>query len=102
MENARRVGQTPPAQSDLLLLDEPTNHLDLESIEWLEQFLLQSSSAILLISHDRAFLDNLTTRTIEVTPIKLFDHKASYTKYQVWREDERTARTGLQEPAEIH
>ena len=75
---------------DLLLLDEPTNHLDLESIEWLEQFLLQSSSAILLISHDRAFLDNLTTRTIEVTPIKLFDHKASYTKYQVWREDERT------------
>ena len=75
---------------DLLLLDEPTNHLDLESIEWLELFLLQSSSAILLISHDRAFLDNLTTRTIEVTPIKLFDHKASYTKYQVWREDERT------------
>jgi ATP-binding cassette subfamily F protein 3 len=75
---------------DLLLLDEPTNHLDLESIEWLEQFLLQSSSAILLISHDRAFLDNLTTRTIEVTPFKLFDHKASYTKYQVWREDERT------------
>ena len=75
---------------DLLLLDEPTNHLDLESIEWLEQFLLQSSSAILLISHDRAFLDNLTTRTIEVTPMKLFDHKASYTKYQVWREDERT------------
>ena len=75
---------------DLLLLDEPTNHLDLESIEWLEQFLLQSSSAILLISHDRAYLDNLTPRTIEVTPIKLFDHKASYTKYQVWREDERT------------
>tara|TARA_B100000963_G_C22630049_1_gene674466 strand:- start:696 stop:2633 length:1938 start_codon:yes stop_codon:yes gene_type:complete len=75
---------------DLLLLDEPTNHLDLESIQWLEQFLLQSSSAILLISHDRAFLDNLTTRTIEVTPIKLFDHKASYTKYQVWREDERS------------
>ena len=75
---------------DLLLLDEPTNHLDLESIEWLEQFLLQSSSAILLISHDRAFLDNLTTRTIEVTPTKIFDHKASYTKYQVWREDERT------------
>ena len=88
---------------DLLLLDEPTNHLDLESIEWLEQFLLQSSSAILLISHDRAFLDNLTTRTIEVTPIKLFDHKASYTKYQVWREDERTRpRTGLQESAEVH
>ena len=74
---------------ELLLLDEPTNHLDLESIQWLESFLQQSGSSILLISHDRAFLDNLTTRTIEITPIKLFDHKSSYTKYQVWREDER-------------
>jgi ATP-binding cassette subfamily F protein 3 len=77
------------ASPELLLLDEPTNHLDLESIEWLEGFLLQSSSSILLISHDRTFLDNLTTRTIEITPIKLFDFKSSFTKYQVWREDER-------------
>lgn len=77
------------ASPELLLLDEPTNHLDLESIEWLEGFLLQSSSSILLISHDRAFLDNLTTRTIEITPIKLFDFKSSFTKYQVWREEER-------------
>jgi len=75
---------------ELLLLDEPTNHLDLESIQWLESFMLQSSSAIILISHDRAFLDNLTSRTIEITPIKLYDHKASYTKYQVWREEERS------------
>ena len=75
---------------ELLLLDEPTNHLDLESIQWLENFMLQSSSAIILISHDRAFLDNLTSRTIEITPIKLYDHKASYTKYQVWREEERS------------
>ena len=74
---------------DLLLLDEPTNHLDIESIEWLEGFLKQSPSAILLISHDRAFLDNLTTRTIEITPSKLFDHKASYSAFQVWREEER-------------
>jgi len=74
---------------DLLLLDEPTNHLDIESIEWLEGFLKQSPSAILLISHDRAFLDNLTTRTIEITANKLFDHKASYSKFQVWREEER-------------
>ena len=74
---------------DLLLLDEPTNHLDLESIQWLENFLMQSISSIILISHDRAFLDNLTSRTIEITPIKLYDHKASYTPYQVWREDER-------------
>ena len=77
------------ASPELLLLDEPTNHLDLESIEWLEGFLLQSPSSILLISHDRAFLDNLTTRTIEITPIKLFDFKSSFTKYQVWREEER-------------
>ncbi len=74
---------------DLLLLDEPTNHLDLESIDWLEAFLLQSSSAIILISHDRAFLDNLTTRTVEITPVKLYDYKASYTAYQAWREDDR-------------
>lgn len=78
------------ASPELLLLDEPTNHLDLESIEWLEGFLLQSSSSILLISHDRTFLDNLTTRTIEITPIKLFDFKSSFTKYQVWREEERS------------
>lgn len=74
---------------DLLLLDEPTNHLDIESIEWLEGFLKNSSSAILLISHDRAFLDNLTTRTIEITPTKLYDFKAAYSKFQIWREEER-------------
>ncbi len=77
------------ASPELLLLDEPTNHLDLESIEWLEGFLMQSASSILLISHDRTFLDNLTTRTIEITPIKLFDFKSSFTKYQVWREEDR-------------
>ena len=74
---------------DLLLLDEPTNHLDIESIEWLESFLVQSPSAIILISHDRTFLDKLTTRTIEITPLKLFDHKAAYTAYQIWREEDR-------------
>ncbi len=77
------------ASPELLLLDEPTNHLDLESIEWLEGFLMQSASSILLISHDRTFLDNLTTRTIEITPIKLFDFKSSFTKYQIWREEDR-------------
>ncbi len=74
---------------DLLLLDEPTNHLDIESIEWLEGFLVQSPSAIILISHDRTFLDKLTTRTIEITPLKLFDHKAAYTAYQISREEDR-------------
>ena len=85
VELAKLLLQNP----DLLLLDEPTNHLDIESIQWLEGFLQQSASAILLISHDRAFLDNLTTRTVEITPIKLYDYKASYTAYQIWREDER-------------
>ena len=65
---------------DLLLLDEPTNHLDIESIEWLEGFLKNYSGAILLISHDRMFLDTLTDRTIEITPFKLYDYKAGYTK----------------------
>ncbi len=85
VELAKLLLQNP----DLLLLDEPTNHLDIESIQWLETFLQQSASAILLISHDRAFLDNLTTRTIEITPIKLYDYKSSYSAYQIWREEER-------------
>tara|TARA_B100000780_G_scaffold89177_1_gene61481 strand:- start:6550 stop:8529 length:1980 start_codon:yes stop_codon:yes gene_type:complete len=74
---------------NLLLLDEPTNHLDIESIEWLEGFLKNYPGAILLISHDRMFLDNLTERTIEISPFRLYDFKAPYTKYQVWREEER-------------
>ena len=85
VELAKLLLQNP----DLLLLDEPTNHLDIESIQWLEGFLQQSASAILLISHDRAFLDNLTTRTVEITPLKLYDYKAGYSAYQVWREEER-------------
>ncbi|MDE0916845.1 MAG: ABC-F family ATP-binding cassette domain-containing protein [Flavobacteriales bacterium] len=74
---------------NLLLLDEPTNHLDIESIEWLEGFLKNYAGAILLISHDRMFLDTLTERTIEISPYKLYDFKAPYSKYQVWREEER-------------
>ena len=74
---------------NLLLLDEPTNHLDIESIEWLESFLKNYSGAILLISHDRMFLDNLTERTVEISPFRLYDFKAPYTKYQIWREEER-------------
>ena len=74
---------------NLLLLDEPTNHLDIESIEWLEGFLNNYAGAILLISHDRMFLDTLTERTIEISPFRLYDFKAPYTKYQVWREEER-------------
>ena len=74
---------------NLLLLDEPTNHLDIESIEWLEGFLKSYPGSIILISHDRMFLDTLTERTIEISPYKLYDYKAPYSKYQVWREEER-------------
>ena len=76
-------------QPDLLLLDEPTNHLDIESIEWLEAFLLHHPGAILLISHDRVFLDTLTKRTVEIGGIKLYDYKGPYSSYQIWREEER-------------
>jgi len=74
---------------NLLLLDEPTNHLDIESIQWLEEFLQNYPGAILLISHDRQFLDTLTLRTIEISPYKLYDFKAPYSKYQIWRQEER-------------
>ncbi|MBX7051527.1 MAG: ABC-F family ATP-binding cassette domain-containing protein [Flavobacteriales bacterium] len=73
---------------DLLLLDEPTNHLDIESIEWLEEFLQDYPGAIVLISHDRQFLDNVTKRTIEISKSKIYDYKFSYSKYIVQRQDE--------------
>ena len=73
---------------DLLLLDEPTNHLDIESIEWLETFLVDYPGAIVLISHDRTFLDNVTTRTIEISKSTVYDYKFSYSKYIVQRQDE--------------
>lgn len=78
---------------DLLLLDEPTNHLDIESIEWLESFLTHHPGAILLISHDRVFLDTLTKRTVEIGGAKLYDFKGPYSKYQVWRKEERERQT---------
>ncbi len=74
---------------NLLLLDEPTNHLDIESIEWLEGFLKSYPGSIILISHDRMFLDTLTERTIEISPFKLYDFKAPYSNYQIWREEEK-------------
>jgi ATP-binding cassette subfamily F protein 3 len=73
---------------DLLLLDEPTNHLDIESIEWLEDFLSDYPGAVVLISHDRTFLDNVTRRTVEISKGKIYDYKFSYTKYIVQRQDE--------------
>ncbi len=76
-------------QSDLLLLDEPTNHLDIESIQWLEDFLGTYPGAVVLISHDRAFLDNLTNRTVEVSLGKIYDYAAPYTKYLEQRKERR-------------
>ena len=72
---------------DLLLLDEPTNHLDIESIQWLERFLATSSATVLLISHDRAFLDNVTNRTIEITCGTIHDYNVNYSKYVVLHEE---------------
>ena len=70
---------------ELLLLDEPTNHLDIESIQWLEDFLKEYAGSIIMISHDRAFLDAVTNRTIEIIKTKIFDYKASYSKYEILR-----------------
>jgi len=74
---------------DLILLDEPTNHMDIESIQWLEDFLINSAKAVVVISHDRAFVDNITNRTIEVTMGRIYDYKAKYTHYLELRKDRR-------------
>ncbi|ABQ03144.1 ABC-F family ATP-binding cassette domain-containing protein [Flavobacterium johnsoniae] len=74
---------------DLILLDEPTNHMDIESIQWLEDFLLNQAKAVVVISHDRAFVDNITNRTIEVTMGRIYDYKAKYTHYLELRKDRR-------------
>jgi ATP-binding cassette subfamily F protein 3 len=74
---------------DLILLDEPTNHIDIESVIWLEQFLINKAKAVIVISHDRAFIDNITNRTIEVTMGRIYDYKANYSHYLQLREDRR-------------
>jgi len=74
---------------DLILLDEPTNHIDIESVQWLEDFLINSAKAVIVISHDRTFIDNITTRTIEVTKGRIYDYKVNYSKYLELRKDRR-------------
>ena len=74
---------------DVLLLDEPTNHLDIESIQWLEQFLAQSAKAVVLVSHDRAFINNVTNRTLEITCGRVEDYKVKYDQYLVLRKERR-------------
>ena len=86
IELAKLILQKP----SLFLLDEPTNHLDIESIQWLESFLSGYSGAVMLVSHDRAFLDNVTNRTIEISLGRIYDYKVSWTKYVALREERRT------------
>jgi len=74
---------------DLILLDEPTNHIDIESVIWLENFLVNKTNAVIVISHDRAFIDNITNRTIEVTMGRIYDYKANYSQYLQLRQDRR-------------
>jgi ATP-binding cassette subfamily F protein 3 len=74
---------------DLILLDEPTNHMDIESIQWLEEFLINSAKAVIVISHDRAFVDNITTRTVEVTMGRIYDYKVNYSHYLELRKERR-------------
>jgi len=75
---------------DLILLDEPTNHIDIESVMWLEDFLLNKAKAVVVISHDKAFIDNITNRTIELTMGRIYDYKANYTHYLQLREERRS------------
>jgi ATP-binding cassette, subfamily F, member 3 len=74
---------------DLILLDEPTNHMDIESVQWLEDFLINSAKAVIIISHDRAFVDNITTRTIELTMGRIYDYKVNYSSYLELRKERR-------------
>jgi ATP-binding cassette, subfamily F, member 3 len=74
---------------DLILLDEPTNHLDIESVQWLEEFLKNNAKAVMVISHDKAFVDNLTNRTIEVTMGRIYDYKTNYSHYLQLRKERR-------------
>ena len=85
IELAKILLQNP----DLILLDEPTNHLDIESVQWLEDFLINSAKAVIVISHDRAFIDNITTRTIEVTMGRIYDYKVNYSQYLKLRIERR-------------
>ncbi len=85
IELAKILLQSP----DVLLLDEPTNHLDIESIQWLEQFLAQSAKAVVLVSHDRAFINNVTNRTLEISCGRVVDYKVKYDKYVELRKERR-------------
>jgi ATP-binding cassette, subfamily F, member 3 len=82
---------------DLLLLDEPTNHLDIVAIQWLEEFLSLYPGAVVLVSHDRAFLDKVTNRTVEISLGKIYDYKASYSGYVALRDERKTQQLAAME-----
>ena len=85
IELAKILLQNP----DLILLDEPTNHMDIESVQWLEDFLINNAKAVIVISHDKAFIDNITTRTIEITMGRIYDYKVNYSHYLELRRERR-------------
>ena len=82
----------------IFLLDEPTNHLDIESIQWLEEYLKNYNGAVLLISHDRAFLDNVTNRTIELSLGKIYDYKVPYSQFVTLRAERRAQQLAAYQP----
>ncbi|MGZ3867352.1 MAG: ABC-F family ATP-binding cassette domain-containing protein, partial [Bacteroidia bacterium] len=92
IELAKLLLQKP----DVLLLDEPTNHLDIEAIQWLEEFMETYMGAVVLISHDRQFLDKVTNRTIEIVSKKIYDYKANYSKYLVLRKERQETQENAQ------
>ena len=88
--------------NDILLLDEPTNHLDIESIIWLEQFLKKYKGALVMVSHDRMFLDQVTNRTLEIVQQRIFDFKKSYSQYMILRKELRAQQQAAQKNQEKH
>ena len=89
-------------KNDILLLDEPTNHLDIESIIWLEQFLKTFPGVVIIVSHDKMFLDNVTNRTIEISLGRIYDYNKPYSKYLVLREEIREQQLATQKNQEKH
>ncbi len=98
IELAKLLMQSP----DVLLLDEPTNHLDIESIQWLEGFLAKSANAVMLVSHDRAFLDAVTNRTIEISLGQIFDYKVNYSEFVILRKERREQQMRAYENQQKH
>lgn len=85
------------SKPDVILLDEPTNHLDIESIRWLEEYLMAYKGIVLVVSHDRLFLDNVCTRTIEISPVKVYDFNGNYSKFADWKDEMIAVELSMQE-----